>query len=348
MKGFKSLLAPGLALGYAAMAFSLAARAPAQDLTTLSSDYLTVAFPVAAVNSSGEAIGDGGLATVIVREPDGTTTTFAPPGAVNAYAIAINNVGAVAGWYYDAGSVRHGFLRDAAGTIAVIEAPGAGNQLRSGTMVDSVNDAGYVSGHYFDSQGKTHGFVRDWSGDYFDFAPSGSTYVGVSLLSQNGEACGWYQDASSIGVGYVRDASGRITSFAAPGSASTQAAGINASGQITGTYTVEATGKMQGFIRNADGSFVTFALPGGTIFPSVIVGIADNGDVVGYYGSSGFHGFLRSAATGAITTFDDPDADHTHFDGTFPESVSGNETIGGNFSDDKGSGAGFILAGEAD
>ena len=55
-----------------------------------------------------------------------------------------------------------------------------------------------------------------------------------------------------------------------------------------------------------------------------------------------------NAATGAITTFDDPDADHTHFDGTFPESVSGNETIGGNFSDDKGSGAGFILAGEAD
>jgi hypothetical protein len=326
----------------------LATHTQAQGLTTLSGESINIAFPVIAVNNSGAAIGDAGLATVVLRDPDGTTTTFIPPGAVNAYAIAINNAGAVAGWYNDAVGVRHGFLRDAAGAVIVIDAPGAGTQLRSGTMVDSVNDAGDVSGRYFDNNGKAHGFVRNSSGNYFDFAPSGSTYVGVNLLSQNGEACGWYQDESSIGVGYIRDASGQISSFLAPRSAWTQTAGINASGQITGTYSVEATGKMQGFIRNMDGSFVTFALPGGTTLPAVIGGIADNGDVVGYYGSSGFHGFLRSAATGAITTFDDPDADHSHFDGTFPESVSGNETIGGNFSDDSGNGVGFILVRERD
>jgi len=333
MNRFDTLCARTLLVAIAGLAFSQMA---------LAGDYTGVEFPVIAVNNAGAAVGNAGMGSVIVRAPDGAITTFTVSHAVSAYPIAINNLGAIVGWYYDAGAVLHGFLRDASGTITVIDAPGAGTLTHSGTVADSVNDTGEVSGHYLDSNGRTHGFVRDSAGNYSTFTPAGSTYLADSGLSQNGEACGWYQDETSFGTGYIRDASGQITTYSVPGSAWTLSVGINASGQITGIYSPES-GKTQGYVRNADGSFVTFQLPGGTVFPTVIVGIADNGDVAGYYGSEGFHGFLRSAATGVITTFDDPDADHVHFDGTFPESVSGNETIGGNFSNAVGSGTGFIL-----
>ncbi len=346
MKGFKFLLTLGLAPAWAVFTFSLAVYAQAQNLPSqaaLGSDYINVNFSIIAVNNSGEAIGLAGLTSVIVREPGGGTTTFTVPGAASVFPIAISNPGAVVGWFYDAHGLLHGFLRDAAGTITILDAPGAGTQLRSGTVPDSINDAGEVGGHYLDSNGRSHGFVRDSGGNYSTFTPNGSVYLASSVLSQNGKACGWYQDATTLGFGYIRDASGSITSFSLPGSAWTRSTGINASGQITGTYSPES-GSPKGFIRNADGSFVTFGLPGAKIFSAVIVGIADNGDVVGYYGSRGFHGFLRSAASGVITTFDDPDADHIQFDGTFPQSVSGNETVGGNFSNANGSyNAGFIL-----
>ncbi len=342
MKCSKSSLTLSLALACAAITFVLAVRAQAQTSTALGNDYITVNFGIIAINNSGEGIGLAGL-SVIVREPDGSTTNFSVPGAVGVQPTAINNAGAVVGWFHDMGGLLHGFFYDASGTITILDAPGAGTQLRSGTVADSVNDAGEVSGHYLDSNGITRGFVRNPEGNYSTFTPNGSVYLAISELSQNGQACGWYQDATSIGVGYVRDTSGHITSYSVPGSAWTRSAGINTSGQITGTFSLESGGQ-KGFIRNADGSFVTFDLPGAEIFPTVIVGIADNGDVVGYYGSHGFHGFQRSAATGVITTFDDPDADHLHFDGTFPQSVSGNETIGGNFSNANGSSnTGFIL-----
>jgi probable HAF family extracellular repeat protein len=315
----------------------------ASSQTALGSGYVNINFSVIAVNNSGEGIGLAGLASVIVREPDGSTTTFTVPGAAAVQPVAISNTGAVVGWFYDAAGLLHGFLYDSAGTITILDAPGAGTQLRSGTVADSINDTGEVSGHYLDDNGRTHGFVRDTGGSYSTFTPNESVYLAISVLSQNGEACGWYQDATSLGVGYVRDVSGRITSYSVPGSTWTRSAGINTSGQITGIYDLEPGGQ-KGFIRNADGSFVSFELPGAKTFPAVIVGIADNGDVVGYYGSGGFHGFQRSADTGIIATFDDPDAEHIHFDGTFPQSVSGNETIGGNFSNaNSGSNTGFIL-----
>jgi hypothetical protein len=305
--------------------------------------YINIDVGIIAVNNSGETIGSGGLTSAFIRQLDGAITIFTVPNAISAYPVAINNGGQVVGWYVDAGGVLHGFLRDAAGEITALDAPAAGVQLHSGTVADSINDAGQISGHYIDGSGTRHGFVRDAAGNYSTFTPPGSLYVAVSVLSQNGSASGWYQDSTSVGVGYVRDARGGITRFSVPGSDWTQTAAINASSQITGLCGL-SSGKLQGFIRNADGSFVTFDFPGARTFPPVVVGIADNGDVVGYYGSGepgGFHGFVRGAATGAITTFDDPDADHIHFDGTFPQAVSGNGTIAGFFSNP--SLQGFIL-----
>jgi len=46
-----------------------------------------------------------------LRAPDGTFTTFDPPGSQGTSPVAINQAGATTGSYYDANFIAHGFLR---------------------------------------------------------------------------------------------------------------------------------------------------------------------------------------------------------------------------------------------
>lgn len=63
------------------------------------------------INGAGEIAGilDDGVG--FVRTASGTIVGFQAPGATATYAYGINSSGAVTGWYMDANSVYHGFLR---------------------------------------------------------------------------------------------------------------------------------------------------------------------------------------------------------------------------------------------
>ena len=110
------------------------------------------------VNTKGTIVGVysiTGAFSAFIRATDGTFTSFAPPanGQIDTDP-QINAAGIVAGFYLDANSVIHGFVRTPDGVFTPIDVLGADFTSASG-----INDFGVVTGGY--SIGNTSlGFVR--------------------------------------------------------------------------------------------------------------------------------------------------------------------------------------------
>jgi hypothetical protein len=71
----------------------------------------------------------------------------------------INQAGVVTGWYSDASSVSHGFLRTPYSEFTNFDAPGAGTGAGQGTIPDSINNPGAIVGYYVDSNNVVHSFL---------------------------------------------------------------------------------------------------------------------------------------------------------------------------------------------
>ncbi len=100
-----------------------------------------------------------------VRYGDGTFVTFDANGAgTESYQgtgcfsdcpMALNDLGTVAGSYWDSNYVQHGFVRSPDGHFATIDPP-----TSVATQPETINDAGTVAGYYIDSNNVMHGFIR--------------------------------------------------------------------------------------------------------------------------------------------------------------------------------------------
>ena len=89
-----------------------------------------------------------------------TYATFDVPGAgtgsgQGTFALSVNALGAITGYYYDASGVVHGFARAPGGNIASFDPPGSMD-----TIPRSINAAGTITGYYADAARTNHGFVR--------------------------------------------------------------------------------------------------------------------------------------------------------------------------------------------
>jgi len=128
------------------------------------------------INTAGEIAGTytdaSGGRHGFVRATDGTITSFDGPGAAatgtaiidGTFGFSINTNGDIAGTYLDAGSVIHGFVRAADGTMTPpIDAPGAGTGALQGTASFSINDLGKITGAYADPNGMLHGYVAQFT-----------------------------------------------------------------------------------------------------------------------------------------------------------------------------------------
>jgi hypothetical protein len=126
------------------------------------------------MNASGTIVGGIDVGTVngvvgtthsLVLATDGTYTVFDPPqsGAHSSLAEAINDSGVVVGEYRDANLVRHGYMRQADGTVASFDDPDAAqlplSTTNQGTDPRSINANGAVAGFYTDANGVRHGFI---------------------------------------------------------------------------------------------------------------------------------------------------------------------------------------------
>jgi hypothetical protein len=312
------------------------------------------------------------IAHGFLRSPQGEFTTFDAPGAGTkakdsngTFALGINLLGVVVGYYNDDNLVSHCFVRSADGKITTFDAPGADTNPAdaAGSQLIGINPLGVIVGSSEDSSFVLHGFLRELDGQFtsFDAAPGAIATFPNGPINPEGALVGFYLDSNELFHAFVRNPGGNIATFVGPGSCDTGTSkgcygtgdlNINILGWSVGAY-MDNKGNFinHGFLRSPDGTFTFFDAPGagstgiyqGTIWSTNIApdgnevaGLNDSGAVAATYLDSNnvYHGFLRSPA-GNFTSFDAPGADLTagDYNGTFPVSINDVGLIAGTYTD---------------
>ena len=175
------------------------------------------------------------------------------------------------------------------------------------TIARSVNNAGVIAGTFNDLVNhKPRGFVRDATGNYtrFDVNPT-TEFTSVAGISNNGTIIGNYSILHAITAAFERAADGTITLLDTPTSIGgipislINYNGINASGVTVGSF-LDGTINSYGFLRDAAGNFTLVQDPDNPS-PSGVLGINDNGDLVGIYldlATGLTHGYVATPAPG--------------------------------------------------
>jgi hypothetical protein len=271
-----------------------------------------------AINPSGEIAGfysdNTGRCHGYVRAANGTFTQIDAPDAGTGpfpqgtfpsefTPMGINPAGAITGFYVDASSVQHGFMRASGGKITEFDPTGS-----IFTNPNAIDALGAITGFYFDANFVGHGFLREPDGTITSFdAPgadttpgSGNGTFGVGL-TPSGESEGVYVDATGVLHGFVRSNQGTFSTFDAPGAGTGPGQGTlpesnNTPGTIAGNY-LDGRSVDHGFLFDTQGKFSVFDVPGmgtGAGQGTIPLDNSDSGAVTGEAidGSSVTHGFL--------------------------------------------------------
>lgn len=235
-----------------------------------------------------------------------TYITFDPTNSVSTNPVAINEAGAITGFYADANFANHGFVRTQDGTITSFDPPGSVS-----TLPAAINEAGAITGFWADANGVDHGFLRAKDGTMTPIdAPGEGTgqFQGTLPASINpgGVITGSYIDMNGGQHGFVRARDGSFTTFDPPGSLGTAPDSINPAGEITGNYLVSAGAGQEvpvGFVRSASG--VITGNFSSTFVEDTPVSINPAGTVSGTFADvNGNAGYFLRAKDGTVTTFD--------------------------------------------
>ena len=264
---------------------SLALAAPS------SYSFLSVASPgdpaftqLLGINNSGTIAGYFGDGSVV---PNNGFTLVLPnsytpenfPGSSQTQVIGINNTGWNDGFYVDSGGTTHGFTFNGA-SFTNVDAPGtAFNQLLG--INNALTAVGYSS---LDSTGMTlqrSYMVSGATFTYLDgFLPPGVGNNQAVGINNAGWVVGFYADSTGVLHGYLFNGSTAST-LDFLGGMGTQAFGINNKGEIVGDY-IDSMGVMHGFTY-IGGVFQTVDDPAGVAGSTVINGVNDLGQLVGFY-----------------------------------------------------------------
>jgi probable HAF family extracellular repeat protein len=218
-----------------------------------------------------------------------TTENF--PNSMMTQVIGISNNGVTDGFYVDNNNVTHGFF-NSMGTYTTVDFAGtAFNQLLG------QNDNGMASGYYSMSQNNTtpdtpyiyNETLNTFSVVTIPGSPGGAQATGIN---NENDICGFYIDAMGTNHGFLINGSG-LTTLDAPNSTFTQALGLNNKGQVVGDF-MDQDGNTHGFVWTQANGFTTIDEPNG-VGTTIVNGINDHGDLVGFYGTapinSGFIAF---------------------------------------------------------
>src|SRR5437763_332610 len=195
----------------------------------------------------GLSVNAGGTTTTTITKfdaPDAGTGPFPQGTFPSEFTPAgINPAGTITGFYVDASSVRHGFVRAPGGKITEFDP--TGSILTNPNAIDAL---GEITGFYFDANFVGHGFLRALDGTMTSFdAPGADTTPGTGngtfgvSLTPNGEVEGIYVDAQGVLHGFVRSSQGIFSTFDAPGAGTGAGQGSlpesnNTVGAIAGNY----------------------------------------------------------------------------------------------------------------
>jgi hypothetical protein len=261
--------------------------------------------------------------------------SFDPPGSIATYVTGINAAATVVGYFQDTQGF-HGFSRNSAGQISIIDAAGSTSQ----TQIYSINDSGEMAGVYY--SGSYQGFTLDRFGNLTSFNIDGLAPFPTGINSL-GVIAGVLEGGTD---GYTRDASGNITTFFPPNAISMGVPHIDAFGRVTGNYT-DASIIIHGYMRDQSGNFTNFNAPdAGTDSGrgTFVTGMTTQGiTIAGYSTDQGAvaHGFIRQES-GKFTVFDVPGAGTFAGTGTFPTSINLSGATTGRYEDSSYVSHGFV------
>jgi probable HAF family extracellular repeat protein len=205
-------------------------------------------------------------------------TTIDYPGADYTYAMGINDLGKIVGWY-NVGGRSHAFSWTG-GVFASFDHPTAAS---GGSGAYGINNSGQIVGWY-DTVGADNlgAYLRDGN-EYRQVAPLlGSAWTEACGINESANVAGWYRDAGGVDRGFLFDGTS-YTTFTDPDAVTTWAFGINNAGVIVGMGW-ESTGLPHGFVRDASGNLTNFYVEG---LPAGGGGINDLGQIVGSYSLPG-------------------------------------------------------------
>ncbi len=228
------------------------------------------------INARGYIVGyyDNGKIHGFFRNSfDRQYITLDVPGSGNqTYATSINDAGQIAGVYFDASGIEHGFILDRGGNYTTIDVAG-------GILVTNaiLSQNGEVAGTYEDARYIPHGYVRDTLGNVtsFDVVSGGGTYVWG--INASGEITGVAGDV------FVRDASGNITTFGVAGLNAGDVIGIADDGNVYGRSRTRTGAAAQGWKHTAAGAFNYFEDPNAGSKGSQPTCVSGNAKVAGFY-----------------------------------------------------------------
>ncbi|MEX3954084.1 hypothetical protein AB4Y40_41180 [Paraburkholderia sp. EG287B] len=168
------------------------------------------------------ALSPAAAASPAAPAADGRFVIFDVPGEDTSYGpvlAAINNAGAVAGYYLDAGFAEHSFLRAPDGTITTFDPPGTA--CTPGAFCSTaigITPGGVVMGSYVDLTGG-HGYLRTPDGQFQTFDVLGSNNsTDPQGINAAGSVTGVYTGSGGLFHGFLRQANGIYTTFDPPSS----------------------------------------------------------------------------------------------------------------------------------
>ena len=265
------------------------------------------------INDAGQIVGsyvdNNGKSHGFVLS-NGVYTTVDVPFFAQTWVTAINNTGAIAGYYSDA-SGTYGFIYSG-GTYTYLSDPDPNNVLD--TEITGINDAGQAVGYWSSANGLTHGFQYSSFSQNGTFTPlnnpAGASEMEPGGINNAGQVSGSYHVSTGPqagGHGFLDSGGSYVTLneplYPGPGFA-TFAQGINNAGQIVGYYNGSGTTGPHGFLYDGSNNYITIDDPLGSSLGQQAIGLNDAGDLVGvYYDSSGNqHGYLARVVGPVFTT----------------------------------------------
>ena len=302
-----------------------------------------------------------------IRTTGGKFITFQAPGADTTPGnyngtnpISINDLGVVAGFYWDVDGLSHGFIRTPDGKITTFDVPGAAGY---GTTPIAINLEGAVVGYYTESDYSFRAFLRRPDGSFRTWigpdacttnGSQGCYGTGASNVNAFGIVAGGFNDNNFVHHALVRTPDGKFKPFDVPGAGTDSYQGtgcsgcylgLNQFGAIAGIYS-DSNSVNHGFLRGPNGKITTFDAPGagtdsyqGTGCPSDCSTSLNNfGAITGTYIDAdwNYHGYLRTPK-GKVVTIDPKGALLT-----FPATINDSGAITGAYLDENYVYHGFV------
>jgi hypothetical protein len=268
-----------------------------------------------------------------------TITSFDIPGAVTMSVSGIDAAGLIVGSYRDSSNVSHGFTRDSAGVLTIIDVPGAGKGIDQGTYTAGVSSGGQISGSYADSSSREHGFWLGTSGTIVTFDAPNSDCTFATGINDSGQVAGYYcYNGFPAGpFGFIWTESSPTVTFEPPNNLFLYSARINSYGEVAGFFQ-NTLGKSRLYYRDANGNITTFSPSPGPTSGDIYVGaINDSGTIVGYfnYQTGAAEGFVREGSRITQVSIAGAAA-------TYVLAVNAYGTLAGYYADANGAYHGFI------